>query len=131
MDLTAETEKNSKTNNVASRIDGRGGRILSLSDILYRSEANSDSSQDDQRSERDDSDYDEELELDFETSVSGDEGHDSDSNILHESLNLRIHRRGDSRENVGASGSCESPSSSSSQNGRASYQVCFDIFYRK
>ncbi|XP_004501616.1 protein ALTERED SEED GERMINATION 2 [Cicer arietinum] len=120
--VLAETEKNSKTNNVASRIDGRGGRILSLSDILYRSEANSDSSQDDQRSERDDSDYDEELELDFETSVSGDEGHDSDSNILHESLNLRIHRRGDSRENVGASGSCESPSSSSSQNGRASYQ---------
>jgi len=104
--------------------------MLSLSDILYRSEANSDTSQDGQRSDRDDSDYDEEMELDFETSVSGDEEHDSDSNILHRSLNLRIHRRGDSRENVEASGSDESPSSSSSsQNGRASYQVCFVIFY--
>ncbi|AES73199.2 putative transcription factor WD40-like family [Medicago truncatula] len=115
--VLAETEKNSKTNN------GRGGRMLSLSDILYRSEANSDTSQDGQRSDRDDSDYEEEMELDFETSVSGDEEHDSDSNILHRSLNLRIHRRGDSRENVEASGSDESPSSSSSsQNGRASYQ---------
>jgi WD and tetratricopeptide repeats protein 1 len=122
--LTAETEKNSKTNN------GRGGRMLSLSDILYRTEANSDTSQDGQRSDRDDSDYDEEMELDFETSVSGDEEQDSDSNILHRSMNLRIHRRGDSRENAEASGSDESPSSSSSsQNGRASYQVCFAIFY--
>jgi WD and tetratricopeptide repeat-containing protein 1 len=99
--------------------------MLSLSDILYRSEANSDTSQDGARSDRDDSDYDEELELGFETSMSDDEEHDSDSNILHGNLNLRIHRRGDSVENVGASGSCESPSSSSSQNGRASFQVFF------
>ncbi|PNX78240.1 WD and tetratricopeptide repeats protein 1-like [Trifolium pratense] len=97
--------------------------MLSLSDILYRSEANSDTSQDGPRSDRDDSDYDEEMELGFETSISDDEEHDSDSNILHGNLNLRIHRRGDSTENVGASGSCESPSSSSSQNGRASYQT--------
>ncbi|XP_027353621.1 WD and tetratricopeptide repeats protein 1 isoform X2 [Abrus precatorius] len=117
----AEAEKNSKTNDGASRFDNRGGRILSLSDILYRSEANSDGSQDGPRSERDDSDYDEELELDFETSISGDEGHDLESNILHGSLNLRIHRRGDSRENAGVNGSCESPSSSS-QNSRMSYQ---------
>ncbi|KAK2445509.1 Transducin/WD40 repeat superfamily protein [Trifolium repens] len=120
--VLAETEKNSKTNDGASRIDGRGGRMLSLSDILYRSEANSDTSQDGARSDRDDSDYDEELELGFETSMSDDEEHDSDSNILHGNLNLRIHQRGDSRENVGASGLCESPSSSSSQNGTASYQ---------
>ncbi|XP_061372050.1 protein ALTERED SEED GERMINATION 2 [Gastrolobium bilobum] len=117
----AEAEKNSKTNDGVSRFDRQGGRILSLSDILYRSEANSDASQDGPRSERDDSDYDEELELDFETSVSGDEGHDVESNILHGSLNLRIHRRGDSQENAGANGSCESPSSSS-QNNRAAYQ---------
>ncbi|XP_057427167.1 protein ALTERED SEED GERMINATION 2 [Lotus japonicus] len=126
----AEAEKNRKTDDGASRSDRRGGRILSLSDILYRSEANSDGSQDDQRSERDDSDYDdndddddddEELELDFETSISGDEGHDPESNILHGSLNLRIHRRDDSREPAGAEDSCESPSSSS-QNGRAAYQ---------
>ncbi|RDX91704.1 WD and tetratricopeptide repeats protein 1, partial [Mucuna pruriens] len=116
----AESEKNSKINDGTSRFDSRGGRILSLSDILYRPEANGDAPQDGPRSERDDSDYDEELELDFETSISGDEGHDLESNILHGSLNLRIHRRGDSRDNAGASGSCESPSSS--QNSRTSYQ---------
>ncbi|TKY74456.1 WD and tetratricopeptide repeats protein 1 [Spatholobus suberectus] len=117
----AEAEKNSKTNDGASRFDSRGGRILSLSDILYRPEANGDVPQDGPRSERDDSDYDEELELDFETSISGDEGHDLESNILHGSLNLRIHRRGDSKDYAGASGSCESPSSSS-QSSRTSYQ---------
>ncbi|XP_020962149.1 WD repeat protein iqw1 isoform X3 [Arachis ipaensis] len=115
---SAEAEKNNKTNDGGSRFDSRGGRILSLSDILYRSEANSDASQDGPRSERDDSDYDEELELDFETSMSGDEGHDVESNILHGSLNLRIHRRGDSRESTGANGTVESPSSSS-QNDKA------------
>ncbi|KAI9106813.1 hypothetical protein K1719_022341 [Acacia pycnantha] len=119
---SGEAEKNNKTNDGASRFEDRGGRILSLSDILYRAEVNSDASQDGPRSERDDSDYDEELDLDFETSMSGDEGHDVESNILHGSLNLRIHRRGDSRENAGVNGSCESPSSSSSQNDRASYQ---------
>ncbi|MED6172781.1 Protein ALTERED SEED GERMINATION 2 [Stylosanthes scabra] len=118
---SAEAEKNNKTNDGASRFDSRGGRILSLSDILYRSEANSDASQDGPRSERDDSDYDEELELDFETSMSGDEGHDVESNILHGSLNLRIHRRGDSREGMGANGTIESPSSSS-QNDKANYE---------
>lgn len=121
--LPVEAEKNNKTNDVASRFEGRGARILSLSDILYRAEVNSDDSQDGPRSDRDDSDYDEELDLDFETSMSGDEGRDVESNILHGSLNLRIHRRGDSRENDGVNGSCESPSSSSSQNDRASYQV--------
>lgn len=98
-----------------------------MGDILYRSEANSDASQDGPRSEREDSDYDEELELDFETSISGDEGHDVESNILHGSLNLRFHRRGDStRENI-ANGSCGSQSSSA-QNDRAAYQVHIWIF---
>ncbi|KAG5018880.1 hypothetical protein JHK87_014735 [Glycine soja] len=117
----AEAEKNSQTNDGASRFDSRGGRILSLSDILYCPESNSDDPHDGSRSERDDSDYDDELELDFETSISGDEGHDLESNILHGNLNLRIHGRGDSRDNADASGSCESPSSSS-QNSRTSYQ---------
>ena len=93
-----------------------------MSDIFYRSEANSDASQDGPTSEGDDSDYDEELELDLDTSMSGDEGHDVESDVLHGSLNLRIHQRGDSRENASANGSCGSPSSSS-QNDRASYQV--------
>uniref|UniRef100_A0A2N9I9X6 Anaphase-promoting complex subunit 4 WD40 domain-containing protein n=1 Tax=Fagus sylvatica TaxID=28930 RepID=A0A2N9I9X6_FAGSY len=120
-DLAAvEAEKN-KANDALPRSESRGGRVLSLSDILYRSEANSDASQDGPRSEREDSDYDEELELDFETSISGDEGRDVEPNILHGSLNVRF-RRGDSgRESVGANGICGSPSSSS-QNERITYQ---------
>lgn len=121
----AEAEKNKKPNDAQARSESRSGKVLSLNDILYRSEANSDGSQDGPRSSREDSDYDEELEVDFETSVSGDEGRDSEDNILHGSLNLRIHRRGDSaRETMGANGSCGSPSSSS-QSDKLSYQVCF------
>ncbi|KAF5955347.1 hypothetical protein HYC85_008203 [Camellia sinensis] len=72
--------------------------------------------------EREDSDYDEELELDFETSISGDEGRDVEPNVLHGSLNLRIHRRGDTAMETGrANGSCGSPMSSS-QNDRTTYQ---------
>ncbi|XP_022133751.1 WD and tetratricopeptide repeats protein 1 isoform X3 [Momordica charantia] len=115
----AELEKSNKGNDGALRSAPLGG-VLSLSDFLYRSDANSDVSQDGLRSEREDSDYDEEVELDFET-LSGDEAHDVDSNILHGSLNLRIHRRVDpARERVGANGSCGSPSSS--QNDGILYQ---------
>ncbi|XP_030933686.1 WD and tetratricopeptide repeats protein 1 isoform X1 [Quercus lobata] len=131
-DLAAvEAEKN-KANDGLPRSESRGGRVLSLSDILYRSEANSDASQDGPRSEREDSDYDEEVELDFETSISGDEGRDVESNILHGSLNVRFHRRGDSgRESVGANGICGSPSSSS-QNDRIPYlpEVAIDMKQR-
>ena len=99
---------------------------MSLSDILYRSEATSDASQDGPN-EREDSDYDEELELDFETSMSGDEGHDYESNTVHGSLNLRIHRRGDSsRETSCTNGSSGSPSSS--QNDCMPYQVKLQNF---
>ncbi|KAL2927424.1 WD and tetratricopeptide repeats protein 1 [Bienertia sinuspersici] len=109
----AEAEKNKKSNGVGSDSEPRAGRVISLSDILYRSEANSDASQDGPRSERGDSDFDEELELDFETSMSGDESRDTESNVLHGSVNLRIHRRADSaREAGGPNGSCGSPSSS-------------------
>ncbi|KAK8646801.1 hypothetical protein V6N13_120573 [Hibiscus sabdariffa] len=94
--VTADAEKNNKASDGARRSEPRTGRVLSLTDILYRSEANSDVLQDGPRSEREDSDFDEELELDFETSMSGDEGRNVESNILHGSLNLRIHRRGDS-----------------------------------
>ncbi|KAM1180690.1 hypothetical protein ACFX13_020073 [Malus domestica] len=118
----AESERNSKPNDGAPRSEPRGERVLSLSDILYRSEGNSDVSQDGPRSEREDSDYDEELELDFETSISGDEEHDIEPNIVQGSLNLRIHRRSDSaREVGGANGPSGSPSSSS-QNERIPYQ---------
>ncbi|BFG19391.1 hypothetical protein CerSpe_056640 [Prunus speciosa] len=118
----AESERNGKPNDGAPRSEPRGGKVLSLSDILYRSEGNSDASQDGPRSEREDSDYDEEVEVDFETSISGDEEHDVEPNILQGSLNLRIHRRSDSAREVGGSnGSCGSPSSSS-QNERLLYQ---------
>lgn len=117
----AEAEKSNKSNDGVPRSETRSGRFLSLSEILYRSEANSDASQDGPRSEREDSDYDEELELDFETSVSGDEGRDVESNILHGSLNLRIHRRCDSaRETSGTNGACGSPTSS--RNDKTTYQ---------
>ncbi|XP_021604371.1 protein ALTERED SEED GERMINATION 2 isoform X2 [Manihot esculenta] len=117
----AEAEKTNKANDGPLRSESHSGRALSLSDILYRSEANSDASQDGPTSEREDSDYDEELELDFETSISGDEGREIEPNTLHGSLNLRIHRRGDStRETSCVNGSCGSPSSS--QNDRKPYQ---------
>lgn len=126
--LIVEAEKN-KANDGLPRSESRGGRVLSLSDILCRSEANSDASQDGPRSEREDSDYDEEVELDFETSISSDEGRDVESNILHGSLNVRFHRRGDSgRESVGANGMCGSPSSSS-QNDRIPYLVRFHVLF--
>lgn len=118
----AEADLTNKENGGESRSDPRAGRVLSLSDILYRSDANSDTSQDGPRSERDDSDDDDdELELAFETSISGDEGRDMDPNVLHGSLNLRIHRRGDSTGETGrANGSCGSPTSS--QKEKTAYQ---------
>lgn len=95
--------------------------MLSLSDILYRSDANSDISQDGPMSEREDSD-EEDLELAFETSVSGDESHDTEPNVIQGSLNLRIHRRGDSSMETRRNGSCGSPTSSC-QDPKVSYQV--------
>ena len=109
--------------------EGGTGRVLSLSDILYRSEANSDSSHDMSRSEGDQSDYDEELEVDIQTSMSDDEGGDPDSNAMRGSLNLRIHRVSDDNkpiENSGDNGS--SGTASSSQNDRTSYQVSFSDY---
>ncbi|XP_044475514.1 protein ALTERED SEED GERMINATION 2-like isoform X2 [Mangifera indica] len=113
--------KNIEANDGASRPGPRCGRVLSLGDILHQSEANSDASLYGLRSEREDSDYDEELEVDFETSISGDEWHDAEFNVLHGSFNLRIHRRGGSTKEIGGNGSCGSPASSS-QNGWTHYQ---------
>ncbi|KAK9713955.1 hypothetical protein RND81_06G061000 [Saponaria officinalis] len=120
--LSAAEDEKRKSNVGRPKSEPRAGRLISLSDILYRSEANSDASQDGPRSEREDSDYDEELELDFETSVSGDEGREADSNVLHGSLNVRIHRRPElAREAIGSDGSCGSPSFSN-QNNKTIYQ---------
>ncbi|XP_068638965.1 protein ALTERED SEED GERMINATION 2 isoform X2 [Aristolochia californica] len=109
-------------NNGLSKSESRKGKSRSSSDVNYRQEANSDASQDCPRSEREDSDIEEEMEVDFETSISGDEGRDIESGILRGSLNLRFHRKADSaREKHSPNGSCESPSSSS-QNENLTYE---------
>ena len=118
---TAEGEKKSKDNGGARKGDVRRGRIRSLSDVLFRSEFNNEESQ----YEREDSDYEGEMELDFETSISGDEGRDIEPSILRGSLNLRFHRSDDSnRENNSGNGSQGSPTSSSAQHEHYASQVC-------
>lgn len=118
--VSAESEKN-KSGNGAPTTESRAKGTLSLSDILYRSEAYIDSSPDDPRSEREDSDYDEELELDYETSISGDEGHDSEADMVHRSINLGIPGKDESANSADHSnGSFGSPTS---QNDGRTYQV--------
>lgn len=108
---TVEAEVSNKAKEGTPGSETRGGRVLSLSDILYRSDASSDTSQ--PMSGREDSDYEEELEVDFETSISGDEAHEVESNNFQRSLNVRIHRKGDSTINTcHTSSSCGSPKSS-------------------
>ncbi|KAJ9560336.1 hypothetical protein OSB04_005496 [Centaurea solstitialis] len=109
---TVEAEVSNKAKEGTPSSETRGaGRVLSLSDILYRSDASSDTSQ--HMSGREDSDYEDELEVDFETSVSGDEAHEVESNNFQRSLNVRIHRKGDSMINTcHPSSSCGSPKSS-------------------
>ncbi|KAK4802642.1 hypothetical protein SAY86_000845 [Trapa natans] len=117
----AEAEALNRTSNTAGRSNSRGPRLLSLNDFFYRSDVNSDASQDAPISERDNSDYEEELEVDFEAPLRGDESHEADANVLHGSFNLKIHQRGDSsRETGSTNGTCGSPSSS--QNDRVPYQ---------
>lgn len=103
--VSAESEKN-KLNNGVRTTESRAKGTLSLSDILYRSEEYIDSSPDDPRSEREDSDYDEELELDFETSISGDEGHDTEADVVRQSLNLNIHCNDESATSADHSSGC-------------------------
>ncbi|PWA42320.1 Tetratricopeptide-like helical [Artemisia annua] len=95
---TDQDEVSNKAKEGASDSETRASRVLSLSDILYRSDASSDTSQ--PMSGREDSDYDEELDAHFEASISGDESHEVDSNSFQPSLNVRIRRRGDSAVNT-------------------------------
>nr|GLL48120.1 WD and tetratricopeptide repeats protein 1-like isoform X1 [Ipomoea trifida] len=115
----AEAEKTNKEHG-EFKSEPEVGRVLSLSDILYRSDANSDVSQDGPRSEREDSDEDD-LELAFETSASGDESHDTEPNLIQGGLNLRFHTRGDSSMENRRNGSCGSPTSLC-QDPKVSYQ---------
>lgn len=109
----AEAEKNNKDNEGTSKGEVQHGKLRSLNEVLFPSEFNNETSQEGHRHEREDSDYEEEMELDFETSISGDEGRDIESSILRGSLNLRFQRRDDSsKENCNTNGSHGSPSSS-------------------
>uniref|UniRef100_A0A0E0NQR8 Anaphase-promoting complex subunit 4 WD40 domain-containing protein n=1 Tax=Oryza rufipogon TaxID=4529 RepID=A0A0E0NQR8_ORYRU len=73
--ITAELEKNKKDQVGNTYTDARHGRLRSLSDLLFRSDASGSSSQEG----REDSDYDDEMELDFETSASAESTQNGDS----------------------------------------------------
>ena len=88
---TAEHERNKKDQQGNTNNDARHGRLRSLSDLLFRSDVSGSSSQEG----REDSDYDDDMELDFDTSVSGDESRDSDPGAVRGSLSLKLHRRED------------------------------------
>lgn len=117
----AEAERVKKDNEDTVRSETRHGKLRSLSDVLFRAELNSPYSE--SRYEREDSDYEEEMELDFETSISGDEGRDTESSILRGSLNLRFHRRDDSARETSSIDGAEGSPSSSSQNYYHTLQV--------
>lgn len=78
--------------------------------MLFRAELNNTHLE--SRYEREHSDYEEEMELDFETAISGDEVRETDSNILRGSLNLRFRRDDSTRESfINGSEGLPSPSS--------------------
>uniref|UniRef100_A0ACD5WSS1 Uncharacterized protein n=2 Tax=Avena sativa TaxID=4498 RepID=A0ACD5WSS1_AVESA len=120
----AELEKNKKDQQGNTNNDARHGRLRSLSDLLFRSDVSGSSSQEGQ----DGSDYDDDMELDFDTSVSGDESRDSDPGAVRGSLSLRFHRRED-QTNVQ---SVENGSVESTSNGDSAYEpeVALDMKQR-
>ncbi|XP_042421566.1 protein ALTERED SEED GERMINATION 2-like isoform X1 [Zingiber officinale] len=106
----AEAEKGKKDTEETARSEIRHGRLRSLSDVLFRAELNNTHLE--SRYEREHSDYEEEMELDFETAISGDEVRETDSNILRGSLNLRFRRDDSTRESfINGSEGLPSPSS--------------------
>uniref|UniRef100_A0A0A9D2H6 WD and tetratricopeptide repeat protein, putative n=1 Tax=Arundo donax TaxID=35708 RepID=A0A0A9D2H6_ARUDO len=88
---SAEIEKNRTDQNGNAKADTQHGKLRSLSDILFRSDVSGSSSQEG----REDSDYDDEMELDYETSVSGDESRENDQGVFRGSLSFRFHQRED------------------------------------
>ncbi|KAL6867261.1 hypothetical protein ACP4OV_015285 [Aristida adscensionis] len=97
---SAEHEKNKADQDGNAKADTQHGKLRSLSDILFRSDVSGSSSQEG----REDSDYDDEMELDYETSVSGDENRDNDQGTFRGSL--RFHQRDDqTNEHTGENGS--------------------------
>ena len=100
----AELEKNRTDQNGNAKADTHG-KLRSLRDIFSRSDVSGSSSQEG----REDSDYDDEMELDYETSVSGDESRENDQGVFRGSLSFRFHQREDqTNEHTGENGSTES-----------------------
>lgn len=130
-ELLSAAENNIMDNEGTSKNEARRhGTLRSLSNVLL-SESNNETSSEDQRYDRGDSDYEDEMELDFETSISGDEGRDVESSILRGSLNLRFHRNDDSsKENHNANGSPGSSSSSEHENSPYKSEVAIDMRQR-
>ncbi|KAK3150701.1 hypothetical protein QOZ80_3AG0236560 [Eleusine coracana subsp. coracana] len=89
--MSAENQKNKTDQDGNVKADTRHGKLRSLSDILFRDDVSGSSSQEG----REDSDYDDEMELDYETSVSGDESRENDQNVIRGSLSFRFHQRDD------------------------------------
>lgn len=76
-----------------------------MSDILFRTDVSGSSSQEG----REDSDNDDEMELDYETSVSGDESRENDQGVFRGSLSFRFHQTEDqTNQHAGENGSTKS-----------------------
>lgn len=89
-----------------------------MSEILFRPDVGGSSQS---QEGREDSDYDDEMELDYETSVSGDESRENDQGVLRGSLSFRFHQREDqTNEHTDENGSVESAQSDDS-----AFQVFF------
>ncbi|KAL6649363.1 hypothetical protein ACP70R_013587 [Stipagrostis hirtigluma subsp. patula] len=99
-----EHEKNKTDQDGNAKADTQHGKLRSLSDILFRSDVSGSSSQEG----REDSDYDDEMELDYETSVSGDENRENDQGVFRGSLSFRFHQRDQTNEHTSENGSIES-----------------------
>ncbi|OAY85694.1 WD and tetratricopeptide repeats protein 1 [Ananas comosus] len=126
----AEAERNRKDNEGSTRSELHHGRLRSLSDILFRPDVGGPQ---EGRDDREDSDYEDEMELDFETSISGDEDRgNNESRIVRGSLNLKFHRRDDStKEHCGVNGSkSDMPSTSECENSAYKADVAIDMKQR-
>lgn len=99
---SVESEDSNKSKEEAPNSETRSGTVLSLSDVLYRSDA-SDTSQLVFGREYSDYEEGEELEINFDTSISGDEAHESESNNSQPLLNVRIHRKARNTSSSGGS----------------------------
>eukprot|EP01018_Ginkgo_biloba_P005706 Gb_12284 [translate_table: standard] len=132
--VAAEDAKNNRKNDGESKIERRPPRVRSLSELLFRSEADqSDSSQDSRRAEREDSDYDDDMdvEMEFEMSVSRDDERETESGLLPGSLNLRVRRRGDQgRDNIRRNSSGSPPSGMQPDDASPQVEIAIDMRQR-